>query len=310
MAGMQPQQPPAGMPGRARRVVPVRPTPESCAPVAPVAPSVPQHLRPVPGKVVDSPILPAPGAAASSVPTKRPTKQTLTKAQKIVTPAEEAAFATIEADMGGRQKLVSTLSTAQLPKDISRILGAIADPDNDTVSLAKVCAAHDVSLAKLLDVFKTALLARGRLAATVRIASALPEVAQAVMDDAVGGDRVCPDCLGAKRVAEPTAEDPEHTVPCSLCKGVGSRRFVPDHEVQKTALKIGGLLEHGSGMKIAVNQNMLNLGGGGADSESYDRLVAALDTRLYGGGRARLRAGEDDDPSGEAAGEVHEGEVV
>lgn len=301
---MDPQQPPAGMP---RRVQPAVPAPAPQVPyeeletayraAAKDGPMVPAHLRPVPGHVAPAPVpQPVTEAVVANI---RKTKQTLIRAQKIVTPAEEAAFATIEADMGGRQKLVSTLSTAQLPKDISRILGAIADPDNDKVSLAKVCAAHDVSLAKLLDVFKTALLARGRLAATVRIASALPEVAQAVMDDAVGGDRVCPDCLGAKRLAEPTTEDPEKTVPCGLCKGVGTRRFVPDHEVQKTALKIGGLLEHGSGMKIAVNQNMLNLGGGGADSESYDRLVAALDTRLYGGGRARLRAGDDDVVEGE-----------
>lgn len=293
---MDPQQPPAGMSGRARRAVPVRPAPESCAPVT-AAPSVPQHLQPVPGKVADSPILPA--TVGQAPVTKRPSKQTLTRAQKIVTPAEEAAFATIEADMGGRQKLISTLATAQLPAPISRILGAIADPANDGVSLAKVCAAHDVSLAKLLDVFKVALLARGRLAATVRIATALPEVAQQVMEDAVGGNRVCPDCLGAKRVDDSTEKDPAGTKPCARCKGKGEVRFIPDHEVQKTALKIGGLLEHGSGMKIAVNQNMLNLGGGGADSESYDRLVAALDTRLYGGGRARLRAGDDDVVEGE-----------
>lgn len=287
--------PPAGMPAGARR----RPSPEAAAPVAPI----PQHLRPVPGHV--APVATPSPASSPDLPAKRPSRQTLTHAQKVVTPAEEAAFATVETEMGGRQKLISTLSTAQLPQPIARILGAIADPANDGVSLAKVCAAHDVSLSKLLDMFRTALLARGRLAATVRIATALPEVAQQVMEDAVGGERICSDCLGACRVSEPTPEDSERTVPCALCRGRGKRQFTPDHEVQKTALKIGGLLESGGGTKIAVNQNMLNFGGG-ADSESYDRLVTALDTRLYGGGRARLRAGDGD--AAPVEGEVLDGD--
>ncbi len=295
---MLPQMPPAGRGAGARAVsLPVRVTEPGKPPVdTETVAVVPQHLRPVPGKVAT----PLP---STEVPAKRPSRQTLTQAQRTVSPAEEAAFATVETEMGGRQKLISTLSTAQLPKPIARILGAIADPANDGVSLAKVCAAHDVSLAKLLEVFRSALLARSQMAATVRIATALPEVAQQVMDDAVGGRRVCSTCLGAKRLAAPTEKDSEATEPCPACKGVGEVQFVPDHEVQKTALKLGRLLDSG-GMKIAVNQNTLNLGGGGADAESYDRLVAALDTRLYGGGRARLRAGDEDPPDDVVEGET------
>lgn len=277
---MNPQQPPAGM-SKQRRTLSVAPAPMPmpAAPepvaVAVAAPDLPQHLRPVPGHV----------------PPARPVQtQALTTRQKVVTPLEEAAFAAVEADMGGRLQLVATLSSAQLPKAVERILGAIADPDNDRVSLARVCAAHDVSLVKLLGIFREAIMARSKLKAVVKIASMLPAVAAQVMDDAVAGERVCSDCLGAMTLADPTTEDPTRTKPCGLCKGKGMVRFTPDHETQKTALKIGGLLES-NGMKIAVNQQTIALGGGGG--EEYDKLVAALDGALYGHGRERLRPGGD-----------------
>lgn len=288
---MEPQQPPAGMSKRRRPPVPAAPLPAAPPAIESVAatpaveaalalPALPAHLRPVPGHV----------------PPKPPQTQALTTKQRTVTPMEEAAFGAVEADMGGRLQMVATLSTAQLPKAIERILGAIADPDNDRVSLAKICAVHDVSMVKLLAIFREALLARGKLQATVKIATMLPAVAAQVMDDAVAGERVCAECLGAMKVADPTTEDPERTKVCGQCRGKGMVRFIPDHETQKTALKIGGLLEQG-GMKIAVNQQTFSMGGAGG--EEYDRLVTALDGALYGHGRERLRSGDDEAVDGE-----------
>lgn len=260
--------------------------PAAPAPVAP--PSAPAHLQPVPGKA-------------------RNTGQALTSRQRAVTPSQEAAFATIEANIGGRRALISSLSTAHLPANMERLLGAIADPANDTVSLAKVCAAHDVGLSRLLEVFKAAALAHSQLKATLRIAEALPEVAAQVMEDALRGQRLCPDCLGAKLRPDPTAEAPNRTTPCDRCKGHGEIVYTPEHEVQKTALKMGKLLE-GGGMKIAVNQQTLMVGGGAA-SEDYDRLIGALDGALYGHGRDRLRTGPAG-PAGDPEDAVIEGETT
>lgn len=297
---MIPQVPPPGRPQRTRPDVP--------APAQPAAqPTQPAHLRPVPGH------MPPAVATTAVVPTpakpKRPALTTLTKAQRSVTPAEEVAFATVEREMGGRQKFVSTLASAQLPADITRVLGAIADPENDRLSLARICAAQDVSLAKLLDIFQSALMARGRLQARVTIATRLPDVAAAVMDDAVGGTRTCTTCLGAGRVDAPTPDDPSASKPCESCRGKGTVVFTPDHETQKTALKIGGLLESGRGVSVNVNQQTFAMGGA-ADSGSYDKLIASLDGHLYGRGRARLQPAEDAAVDGEVVDGDQDGPVA
>lgn len=213
----------------------------------------------------------------------------LTKVQRQVTPTEEAAFAVIEAEMGGRQKLVATLVTAQLDDATSQLLGAIADPQHDTESLAKICALYGVAPAGLMKVFRTAVLTRGQMIATARIAEKAPDVAAAVMEDAIPSDRTCPKCLGARLVDKPTAADPNATEECGLCHGHGTIRFVPDHDVQKTALQIAGLLERGGGVKVTTlvaNQNL----NAGTDSGSYDKLIGALDGVIYGKGRDRMRS--------------------
>lgn len=243
--------------------------------------------------------------AVPSVPTRR-LSAPLTARQQKVSLTDEAAFAAIERELGGRQRLVSILSSAQFPKAESTVVGMIADPENDDVSLAKVCALGGVPLSKLLKMFKEATLARGQLLSLSRIAEKLPDVAAAVMDDAIPGERPCPTCNGLTTVmmsvggpdAAPTA------VPCGNCKGTGLVRFVPDHDVQKTALQLGGLLQKGGNITQIVAQQ--NNGGG---TGSFDDLVGALDKVIYGTGRERFAraSGGDDTVDAEILGEEANG---
>lgn len=238
--------------------------------------------------------VPAPVPALAPRQHRQPRRQpqaAMTEAQRQVTPQEEAAFATLETEVGGRQALVSILATATLPKGMDQVLGMIADPLHDHESLARVCALGGVKIGALLKVFEEAALTRGRLLATTRIAKALPDVAAGVMEAATPGEKTCRACLGAGRVPQPTAEDPNATQPCGPCKGTGLVYYEPDHEVQKTALKLGRLLDtgrQGPGVGVSLNvlqqQTALNPG----DTGSYDTLVKLLDTRIYGEGRERL----------------------
>lgn len=250
-----------------------------------------------------------PVAAVPAVARRRRGKSdagALTKIQRQVTPAEEAAFAVIEAEMGGRAKLVATLVTAQLDEATSQVLGAIADPQNDKDSLAQICALHGVAPAGLMKLFRSAVLTRGQLIATARIAERAPDVAAAVMEDAIPSDRTCPKCLGARLVDKPTAADPNGTEECGLCHGHGTIKFVPDHDVQKTALQIAGLLERGGGVKVTTlvaNQHS----NAGTDSGSYDKLIGALDGVIYGKGRDRMRQAP---PSDDGESTVLDGDVI
>ncbi len=222
----------------------------------------------------------------------------LTPAQRKVTPAEEAAFATLELEVGGRARLVSALSLAHLPQEIDLILGMLADPEHDGESLAQICALAGVKFAKILPVFKEAVKARGQVISTVRIAERMPDLAAAVVNDAIPGWRECHECLGAREIAAPTPDDPHAMKPCPECRGRGQVWFVPDHDVQKTALKISGLLESGARGGATVNVLQKNTQIAPGDTGGFDALMTMMDDALYGSGRDRLARMRPQTPMG------------
>lgn len=236
-------------------------------------------------------------------PRKAKDQGALLPQQRAATLSEIAAFQTIEVEMGGRARMVSILSSAQLPKAVDRILGMMIDPRYDQETLAQICLLGGVSLSTLSKAFGEAAKTRGQLLAWDRVAQRLPDVAAAVMEDAVPGLKTCPGCLGARMVPKPTNEDADATGPCSTCQGTGLKHFQPDHDVQKTALKIGGMLDSGKagpGVNVAFLNQQLNTSH--ADLEGYDQLMEGLDNLLYGKGRARARGAPVEEP--EIEGEV------
>lgn len=243
-------------------------------------------------------------APASAVPARRSKARTpqgpLLPVQRQITQSELAAFATVEAEMGGRAKLVATLSTAQLPSKIYAVLGMIADPRHDKETLGQICALGGVGLAELIAVFQSAATARGKMLAITRIAEASPDVAAAVMEEATPGVKACPRCLGAQKLPKPTADDPTAVADCPDCSGLGTIYHRPDHDVQKTALKIAGLLDAGKGgVNIAVLQNQMNQSKG--DVGEFDTFMEGLDALLYGTGRDRVNRQTEDVVEGEVA---------
>lgn len=235
----------------------------------------------------------------------------LTPAQRKVTPAEEAVFATLELEVGGRARLVSALSLAHLPQEIDLILGMLADPAHDGESLAQICALAGVKFSKILPVFKEAVKARGQVISAVRIADRMPDLAAAVVDDAIPGWRDCRECLGAREIAAPTPDDPHAVKACPECRGRGQVWFVPDHDVQKTALKISGLLESGARGGATVNVLQKNTQIAPGDTGGFDALMTMMDDALYGSGRDRLARMRPQTPMGaDSTTEVVEGTTV
>lgn len=238
----------------------------------------------------------APLPAPPAVPARRPRKDRAnqTTLQRQVTAADEAAFSTMEAELGGRPALAAILAGADLNNDEARVAGLLADPLNDNVSLAKVCLGAGLSMNRLLSLFQAAALAKGRTKAVQRIAEKLPDVAAGVMEDAIGGEKVCTNCNGFQFLPKPTDKDPLATEKCATCLGKGTVLYQPDHHIREIALKIGGLLDKGGGNKVVIAQQFGPAGGAGATS--FDQLMSAMDGALYGEGRARARASGGPEP--------------
>jgi hypothetical protein len=187
--------------------------------------------------------------------------------------------------------MIAVLSAAKLDKRMDRFLRMLADPDNDKRSLGQLCTDTQLSLAGLLDLFHTSAKARAKAISISRIAKHLPDVASAVMEDAIPGQRTCPTCLGAKQLAAPTPDAPLAMAPCPDCHGLGEVRHTPDHEVQRTALKLGELLNEGKGSGTHISMAMLQQAQGKSGGIEYDSFLSLMDGLLYGRGRERFRSG-------------------
>lgn len=226
----------------------------------------------------------------------------LTPRERAVTAADEAAFAALETEVGGRPALVAVLAAADLSAEESLIVGSLADPANDGISLAKVCLGGNVSLGRLMKIFQAAALAKGQAKAIARVAEKLPDVAAGVMEDAVKGARTCGRCQGIGTVEAKQADGTKGMEECSACFGRGMVPYLPPVDIRKMALQVGGLLDKGTGNKIVIAQQQINTGA--ADTQQFDKLMGALDAALYGTGRDRLRTGTVVDvPAGGADGE-------
>lgn len=243
-------------------------------------------LIPPPGRDPTKPKITSTKGLKGLVPQNRTTNRLETRG---IPTAVSVAFASVETELGGRQRIVDTLMQADLPTKLRRLLAGLVDPENHTSSLAVIATQAGVSLAQFQNAFIEARKIRGRMLATNIIMDRIPGVAKAVMEDAVPGQRECTRCLGARMVADrgvaPTAEVPNPVKPCPVCDGMGLIAFQPEHATQITALKISGLMSEGKGLTI-VNQNLQR--GGSPGSVDFDQLSDKLDGVLYGTGRGRM----------------------
>lgn len=182
------------------------------------------------------------------------------------------------------------------------MLHLAADPENDKLSLAEICSLGKVPIGKVMNLVKQAALTRAQLLSTLKVAEQLPDVAAAVMRDAIPGERPCQICQGiGTMMPEPTKENPNPSpVQCVACNGKGTQLYSPELGVRKVALQLGGLMERGdhSAKGITMIQTNLNKASASGEQSHYDKLVAVADTLLYGTGRDRMptsRLAEDAD---------------
>lgn len=207
----------------------------------------------------------------------------------------------LEAAIGGRTALVDSLVSLDLNEDQAQIFHIIADPRNDKVSLAQLCARHHFSLDKLLRLFRDGRYARAQIEAIDRVAQGLPRVAGDVMEMASIRRKTCPECMGSKRVrVEVPSTDDEGKLtstvevrPCAVCGAEGVIELIPDRRTQELALEIGGLFKRkpsgNVNVGVAVQNNPPPALEAPMTSDDLKRVREGTDKLLYPG----RRGGED-----------------
>lgn len=196
----------------------------------------------------------------------------------------QAELKQLEADFGGRQALVQALTFAKQTKDIRYLLGLIADPQNNSLSLAEVCQLGRVLPGELIGALASGSELRSQLLAKQHIAQQLPTVVKEVMHKAAEYEDDCTECLGTGTiVAEPSVAVPNPSPePCATCQGGGKLRFPADKECRDLALEMGGLTSKGGGVSVNTNVQVAQIGGG--SYEGYERMQEAMDQILFGAG--------------------------
>lgn len=196
-----------------------------------------------------------------------------------------AACKHFEREVGGRQKLIEALAVARLTENQEYLVGAIADPRNSKLSLARICAIYGLKFVDLIHLFRDAKVVKAQVVAIQKIADALPEVAGDLMARAVPHMIPCGRCGGTGKIRrprllkarkEPAEGSPKADKPCSVCGGEGQVVVQPTLETQKVALELGGLLKPGGGAQVQVNVQAS--GGGGI---SHSEFLRRADEKLY-----------------------------
>jgi hypothetical protein len=203
-----------------------------------------------------------------------------------LTRQDEAEFAALEVELGGRNQLAALLHAADVPERDNQLAAMLVDPANAGASLAQLCAWARVSMRRLLDFVKDGALVRGQVKALVAVGERLPAVAASLMEDAVPSDRTCPTCRGLRQlVDDPTVQNPSPAPRiCKSCDGTGLVPYHPETELRKVALQIGKLLDKpGNTNNVFIGQKF-----GSGTVQPFSQVVGALDDLLDGPGRDRF----------------------
>lgn len=179
----------------------------------------------------------------------------LTQAIAKVPKRIEDALNTFETTLGGREKVLSSLFALPPTNEIDYVVGLIADPRNDDLSLAQICAIGGISIGKLLAFWKDASGMKAQLEAIDKISRYLPDVVEDVMKRSLPMEEPCYRCETTGKVESPKAGGGTETVICFKCQGSGKLITAPNLETQKVAIQLGGFLKQGPSVSINTQFN-------------------------------------------------------
>lgn len=191
------------------------------------------------------------------------------------------AICKFEKEIGGRQALIEVLSTGDSDPSVQKVLYALADPQWDSTSLARVCQQEGITPGELFGAFETAAKRQGQILGALTAAKAAPAIVSEIVRVATPHEEPCETCNGVGQVTpEPTKKQPNPSPrPCDTCNGLGLLKKPASLDHQEKALEIAGLLKPVGGVQVLQQQNTLHVGQ--AASGSLEQLQQAVGAILF-----------------------------
>lgn len=190
------------------------------------------------------------------------------------------ALEQLEEAVGGRGQIAASLQISTQPLTVEEeiLANLLADPANQSTSLAELCGRTGITIGRVLELFAKAEGAQAYAKSLSRIYRRLPDVVGDVMERALPRTKQCRACKGRGTVpVKNGAEDVE--IACMVCDGTGQMEIEPELERQKIALQLGGFLKDKGGVNITTTNttNTVNI----TPARSTPDFRSATDRLLY-----------------------------
>lgn len=172
-----------------------------------------------------------------------------------------------EMAIGGRERLIEALESADLDARQEKLLHALADPENRHLSVGGLARMVGMKPHEVLNLFRSAQTAEAFVVAHAVMAEKLPSVVSDVAEKSVDHLEKCPCVYAADGSELPALPD------CPRCSGKGVLHYRSSLKHQSLLLEAVGLLKKGGGVNVQVQQNTgISMGAG-----FFDKFVKATD---------------------------------
>lgn len=188
---------------------------------------------------------------------------------KILSGKNRTSLDHFEKAAGGREGLIDTLSLSSLDKKQEHLLRLLCDPRRAHDSLATITRDAGLLPSHVIELFRTASVAKGSALAIAQFSESLPAIAKDITDKSIDAKVECPSCFGEKYI--------EDGVKCPQCLGKGEIFRASDLDRQKIALESVGVTKKGGGVSVNVNQQV----GVVSPNTFFSKYVKASDQAAY-----------------------------
>ena len=173
-----------------------------------------------------------------------------------------------------RHELIEQLSVFNLSPRQEQLVKVLVD--GGVEPLSELLKPINMSMTEFFEILRETRSAISEYKAKELIDVYRPRVVRAVLEGGLIKKRICSTCYGDKEIANTKTGELRK---CLTCSGTGEIEIHPEHDRQKTALQISGVLaKQGPGIAVTFNNNNSSSAG---DFRSSSDFRGITDNLMY-----------------------------